>query len=280
MSNAVVRIVLFSVAILILTGILLSVLAFDSFRFLPGTDAPTEQITTDSVTADIRNIEIEWVAGSITLRKDPNVTQLVIQEESAVDSKHRMVLKQSGQTLKIKFSEEAVRVVGINVSNYTGKNLIVTVPEDWTCNSLEIDTASAEVVINDLTIREFDFDGASGDCRLTNCKVDEMDVDTASGKVDFSGTLQVLDCDAASADCTIEVSNVPRSIKLNALSGDLDLILPPDAGFSCVSKTASGSFDTDFDCDTVGSTYTHGDRACQIELDAASGDISILKGIA
>ena len=275
-SNAIVRIVLFSLAILLMASILLGVLLFDSFSFI---DSPTEQIQSDTVTADIRNIEIEWVAGSITFQTDPSITEIAIHEESSIDSKYQMVLKQVGQTLKIQYSDEKIKLVGINASKYSSKNLVITIPSGWICNSLEIDTASAEVIMENMTIREFDFDGASGDCRITSCDIGQMDMDTASGDIYFSGLLNTLDCDAASADCTIEVTNIPSSIQISALSGNLDLILPPDAGFTCVSDSMSGSIDTDFAVRRDTDGITCGDGSCKIKLSALSGDVSILKGL-
>lgn len=294
-SNAIIRIVLFSLAILILLGIFVSAMLVRSFMIDLNTsgvvdtvqsifdhdrEIPMEQIYVDSVTADIRNLEIEWVAGSITFQKDPNVTDISIHEFSPTDSKYQMVCKQSGQTLKIQFCEEDLGPLSLGINVDVSKDLVITIPADWACHSLEIDTAAAEVIMNDLTIQEFDFDGASGECRMTNCDIGELDIDTASGNVHFSGTLETLDCDAASADCTIEVINIPRSIKMDGLSGDLELVLPPNAGFTCNLDAMSSSFDTDFEFKMQNDQYVCGDGSCRIMVSALSGDVSILKGIA
>lgn len=287
-SNAIIRIIIFSLAILVLLSIMLGVFTFKSvltnvknvFSHVDpvGEEAVLEQMDIEYITPDIRNIEIDWVAGTITIQKDPYATEIVVNEFSSVDSKHRMVLKQSGQTLKIKFSEEdlSLSVFGVDVDC---KDLAITVPMNWECNSLEIDAAAAEVMVNDLDIQDFDFDGASGVCRINNCNVKKLDIDTASGDVLFSGTLETLDCDAASADCDIEVFNVPRSIKMDGMSGDLELILPPDAGFICDLDTMSGSFNSDFTFQTHDGTYVCGDGKCKINVNGMSGAVSILKGI-
>ena len=296
-SNAIIRIVLFSLAILILLGIFVSVMLVHSFvinlnesgvvdsmqSFFEHNENDTpeslEYIQTESITSSIRNIEIEWVAGSITFQKDPNVTDIAVYEFSPSDSKYRMVCKQSGQTLRIKFCEDDWRPISWGINDVISKDLVITVPESWTCDSLEIDTASAQVEISDLTMEEFDFDGASGECRMINCNIDEMDIDTASGNVSFSGTLDTLDFDAASADCTIEATNIPRSIELDGMSGDLELILPEDAGFICKLDTLSGSFDSDFTFKVHGDTYVCGSGDCKINVSAMSGDVRILKNI-
>lgn len=282
-TNAIIRIVVFSLAILVLVSILLGVLAYDGYTFstrsINATDS-LERIDMHNVTADIQNIEIEWVAGSITIQRDQYTTDITVNEFSPADSEYEMVLKQSGQTLKIKYSDQnTIKFPSFGVDVDISKDLVITVPMDWECGSLEIDTAAAEVVINDLTIDEFDFDGASGVCEMYNCNIREMDIDTASGDVHFSGTLQMLDCDAASADCYIEVTNIPQSIKMDGMSGDLELIMPPNAGFTCTLDTMSGDFESDFEFYKHGFAYIYGDGACEIKVSAMSGDVSILKGV-
>ena len=284
-TNAIIRIVLFSLAILVLVSILLSVFAANTFRFnfrngrTQQIEEVTSQLDIEYFTADIRKIEIDWVAGNITLQKDPYVKEINIQEISPIEIEHKMVLKRSGQTLKINYSDRGTVQFPFDTDLDISKDLIITVPMDWECDSLEIDTAAAEVVINDLTIREFDFDGASGICHLSNCNVGELDIDTASGDVYFTGTLETLDCDAASADCSIEVTNIPRSIKMDGMSGDLELILPTDAGFTCTMDTMSGDFESDFEFKSHNDTYICGDGDCMVEISGMSGAVSILKGI-
>lgn len=286
-TNAIVRIVLYTAAIIILMGILTTALMDHQYTYDPRFDygheiiptEPVQQITTENVTADIRNIEIEWVAGIITLQADQNATYISIIEHSSSNSEHKMVCKQSGQTLKIQFSEESFEFPSFGVNTDIRKDLVITIPADWECNSLEIDAAAAQVILNGPSIHEFDFDSASGSCSMINCDITNIDIDTASGDIDFSGTLDTLDCDAASANCSIEVFNIPSSIEMDSMSGDLELILPPDAGFTCSLDAMSGSFDSDFEFGTIGETYIHGDGNCKINVSALSGDVSILKGI-
>lgn len=282
-SNAIIRIILFSLAIFVLLGIMLGVLVFDAYRF-DTTERyrqieTLEQIDVHNINPNIQNIEIDWVAGSITFQNDSNASSISVGEFSPVESKYKMVLKQAGQTLKIQYAnDDSIKFrFGENID--LKKDLVITVPMDWECNSLEIDSAAAEVTLNDMVIREFDFDGASGSCRMNNCKIGELDMDTASGDIHYSGTLESLDCDSVSADCHIEVANTPRSIRIDGLSGDLTLVLPEDAGFTCELDAMSSSFDTDFDFRTYDDRYICGNGDCHIKVGAMSGDISILKGI-
>lgn len=288
-TNAIIRIIVFSLAIIVLSTILLSVLDQNYYiadgkiqSYEMAGPVPTEsvrEVNQHDISTQIQNIEIEWVAGSITIHRSDSLSNIHVSETCPAESEHKMVVKQSGQTLKIQFSDETIKLSSFGINVDVSKDLVITVPRNWNCNNLEIETASAEVLIDGMTIHEFDFDGASGVCNITNCDIQEMDIDTASGNVGFSGTLETLDCDAASADCKIEVTNIPRSVKLDAMSGDLELILPPDAGFTCNLDSMSGSFNSDFEFRTISETYIHGDGSCKINVSALSGDVSILKGL-
>lgn len=286
-SNAIIRIVLFTLAILILLGILLAVIGFDMYM-VDGrvqhdrhemTIEPVGAINQNFISAAVQNLDIEWVAGSITIMEDENATDIQITELSSSDTEHRMVCKQSGQTLKINFSEESIKLSGLGISLDVSKDLIITVPAGWKCNKLDIDAAATEVEIHGLEINKFDFDGASGELTLDNCNIKVLDIDTASGDVEFTGTLEELDFDAASAKFHAEFYQIPSNLKLDAMSGDLTVVLPEYCGFHLELDTMSGSFDSDFEFGTMGATYIHGDGACKIKVGAMSGDVSILKGI-
>lgn len=287
-TNAIVRIVLFSLAILILGGILLVVLCFGLLRADGNTHIEKYTETSDVVeqadinyySTQVRNIDIEWVSGTITILKNAAVSEITVTEYAPINTEHQMQCKQSGQTLKIKFSEESMKFPSFGIDVDVSKDLIITVPADWSCNSLDIDAAAAAVEIIDLSINELDFDGASGTLVLDSCDIDILDIDTASGNVEFSGTLKELDFDAASARFDGEFFNIPQKLDLDAMSGDMTLVLPEHSGFYLEHETVSGSFDSDFDFHTMGAHYECGDSACKIKISALSGDVNILKGVA
>lgn len=280
--NAIVRIIAYSLAIVILGSILIGSLSRDIFsmREFEPTEAIEEVLDIEYFTADVRNIEIDWVSGSIAIQRDAIITDIVVSEVSPANAKHKMVCRQSGQTLKIEFSEEKIALSGIHDNEFESKDLVIRVPDAWAGKNIEMDVATVGVNMDGITAAKFDFDGALGDCRLTDCNIDEIDIDTASGNITFTGTLDVLDCDAASADCSIVTFNTPHSIKMDTASGDLELVLPPDSDFSCKIDSLSKNLKTDFETTCEGNIYYHGDGACKIEMSAMRGDVSILKGLA
>ena len=290
-TNAIVRIVLFSIAIIMLLGILVIGLAAGLYLVDFGSSetshsaqslpmASENETNTSVVDADtIKNIEIDWVAGLITICPDENATGITISETCS-NSKYQMVCKSSGSTLKIEYCEDSISFpsFGITVKDTLSKDLTITVPSDWICDTLEIDAASASVEVAGLTIEEFDFDGASGICTLLDCHVGELDLDTASGDVRFSGSLDILDCDSASANCEISVTNLPSRISVDTASGNLELTLPDNCGFTCSLSSLSGHFTSDFATTSTGGNYLYGDGSCRIDVSAMSGDVTIRKG--
>ena len=290
-SNAIIRIALFSIAILVLLIVLgTGILAGSYMVNYKSEHHSSHPVVSDGivnqgvVNAEIHNIEIDWVSGSITVEPDANCTDIIISETGTIDEKYQMVYSTSGDTLKIQYCKDGIKFpsFGITINTSVSKDLVIRVPEGWTCDTLEIDTASAEVNLSNLTISEFDFDGASGVCTISNCHVDTLDMDTASGDIEFEGTLNRLDCDAASASCRLTVYNNPSYIDIDIASGDLELAIPEDCGFTCSLQAISGHFASEFETSTKSgshthSVHTHGDGSCRIEVDAMSGDVTIYK---
>lgn len=225
--------------------------------------------------SEISEIEINWVAGDILIQPG-NTDQITVQEDGVTDYKYAMVLRQKGDELQISFCDEAVgKYFGVHTRSDLEKDLTILVPPDWVCETLDIECASATVEVNDLTIREVDFDGASGTCEFENCTVGEMDIDTASGDVRFVGSLEMLDCDAASASIYAVLNNVPNRLDMDSMSGDLDITLPQNAGFALSMSGLNMDFESDFDTTMKNGNYVCGDGSCRINVDAMSGDVFI-----
>lgn len=301
--NALIRIIIWSIVIVVLSLIMLTTmgLARRSVSSSPLESLAPVPITTprmdtaqpdvyetefvydpdgkDTFAAgEISELEIEWVAGEILIQPG-NTDRITVKEDGLNDEKYAMVLRQKGDSLSIRFCEESIgNFIGFGSKTELNKDLTITVPVDWVCESLEIDAASATVEVNDMVIREVDFDGASGTCEFENCVVDEIDIDTASGDVWFVGELNILDCDAASASVYAVLSANPSRLDLDSMSGDLDITLPENAGFALSIGGMSTDFTSDFETTMKNGNYVCGDGSCRINVDAMSGDVTIRKG--
>ena len=291
--NAITRIIVWSIVIVLLVGILFSVMFGANHglsRRFEHTIAATEPLATHPPVYDgpraekdtfstsaVREIEIEWVAGDILIQPHDTDT-IMVREDGTFDAKYAMVVSCHDGELQVKFCEDAAsKLIGINTLNNLSKDLTIYVPRDWECEYLELDVASAKVEVNDMVIGEVDFDGASGTCEFENCTVGELDIDTASGDVRFLGELNILDCDAVSANVFAVLNNTPSRLDMDSMSGDLDIALPVDAGFTLSMNAMSKDFSSDFETVLHNGNYVCGDGRCRIKVDAMSGDVTIRK---
>ena len=293
-NNAITRIVLWSIVIVVLLGIMCCLMFGTPWSRRSGATesalvtAPDETMvsgwsaTVDdakySVSTDVvQKISIEWVSGDILIQPG-DVEEITFHEDNVNDEKYALVWKCRNNELDIRFCAENVSsFFGINTVTLS-KDLTIVVPRDWVCDSLEVDAASATLEVNDMTIREVDLDTASGTCEFENCTVDEIDIDTASGDIRFIGSLDTLSCDAASASVYAVLSNIPSRLDIDTMSGDLDITIPEDAGFTITMDTMSSEFSSDFDTTVKNGKQVCGDGRCRINISAMSGDVAIRKG--
>lgn len=286
-SSAIIRIIIWSLVIVILLGLLLAGLGFGEIRgsrfyrydtsteALDALNAPATGTASasdsDSVSADqVDKIAVDWVSGTVTIQPD-DVDEISFYEDS---SKYPMVWKLQNGKLTIRFCQEERFSFNLTVN----KNLTILVPRDFALDELELDAASTNLNASDMTIRSVELDIASGACRFQNCDVAELEVDTASGDVFFEGSLDSLDFDAASASFHGVLTNTPSRIDVDSASGNLELTLPEDTGFSVGLDGLSCDFSSDFATTVRNGRYTYGDGRCRIDMDGMSSDIIIHRG--
>ncbi len=226
----------------------------------------------DSVPAEpVLELEILWVAGSVTIQ--PGDTQEIVFSETGSSDKP-MVWRQTDKKLVIQFMEGDPKLFGQWVGNGS-KDLTVTVPRDWKPREIDVDSVSANVTMSDLTASDVEIDSVSGVCDLRSCIVDNLSTDSVSGNVQFTGSLGSLDCSTVSANCSIVTDRVPQEIELDCMSGDIELTLPQNAGFSVKMDGLKNNINSDFPISKTGGVYVSGDGSCQISMDSLSGELTI-----
>ena len=276
--NAIVRIILFSFLAVVLVSMLISGIALKQYQ-IPGVvvresfDAPV--VTGHKFRAgEIDRLKIQWAAGKIVLvpveGDEISVTEELLGEDKT------MVLKKDGDTLYVQYCEGAV-----GISFGTGsvkKNLYITVPQSWVCKGLEIDAASATVQGENLTIQELSSSTASGSHTFQNCTVEKLTMETVSGNLNYTGSLEKLNFNGVSAQADVVLTNLPKSIDVETVSGDLNLTLPKECGFTLEKDTVSGHFSSELETTEQNGKYIYGNGHCKIEIEGVSANIRIRKG--
>lgn len=285
--NAIIRIIVWSIVLIALISILAGFITYKLYlrdytaektvlEEAPLSVLPNEEELT--FPTELNEIEIEWIAGDIVIMAK-DIEEIVVFESDVSDEKYSLLWNVQGNRLEILFCEEQL-VSGFGISNTAklNKDLYIYVPMDWEAKSLEVDAASANMEIHNISAREIDFDGASGTCDFHNCNISDLDIDTASGDVNFTGTLDTLDFDAASASFIGDLQNTPSRIDMDSMSGSLDLALPEDCGFTLSMDGMSSRFNSDFYGTRMqNGSHVYGDGRCRINVDGMSCDVSIRK---
>lgn len=291
-SNAIIRIVIWSIVLLALIGTLGAFMTDELYLrdYTPAETAipvplattPQEVLPNEEtllLPADtIREIEIEWVAGDIViLGKD--VDYIYISESDVTDDEYSMVFQTVGEKLEIQFCVDRLMPdLGISHTADLSKDLYIEVPKYWEGKSIEIDSASTNVEMYNITLEEMDIDGADGTGDFQNCHISDLDIDAASADVYYQGTLERLDFDAASASFIGDLQNTPNRIDMDSMSGKLDIALPEDCGFTLTMDGMSCHLSSDFYGTSMkNGSHVYGDGRCRINMDGMDCDVNIRK---
>lgn len=251
-ANAITRIVIYSIIILLLVGILCTCLGLGTLTFNLGLGNGTPVNGEASVSAaDVNDLEIDWASGSVNIVVAD--TDCITFSESGGTNEYRMTYNISGDTLQLTYGTGKVQ---IGFTSIPSKDLTVTVPKDWTCGELEINAASVEVDITDLTVTELSLNGASN-------------------KLHFNGSVSKMDCDGASNNLELVCASKPSKIDIDGASCSLDLELPYDCGFRAELDGLSCDFDSDLDYKSSDGTHWYGDEHCKIDVDGVSCDVTV-----
>ena len=168
------------------------------------------------------------------------------------------MLPSSSNTAILENAPATKAVTNFGITSTVSKDLVVTVPEDWNCADLNIESVSADVSI-------------------TGTNADDVSLESVSGKLSMSGSVSNLSVDCVSADCDLWLNAGVRTIDMDGVSGDMTLYLPEEQGFTVSFDGISGNISTDFPTTVSDRTHTYGDGSCEIEVDGISGDINIKK---
>ena len=271
-GKAIARIVLFSMIALVLLCVLLAGLGLSSFAKPVSPQIVSVQSTGSEhefAPGEVSSIFISWASGDIDIQPADQDTVTVSEERSGGSS---MVVRHLGSTLEIEAGESKWR---LGVGKSTQKDLSIRVPRDWLCQSLEVSAAAADIRVDGLTITSVALNTASVNCAFIDCAVEKMQMNTASSDLDYSGVLKRMELKGASADCNLRLSDAPATIGMNTASGELNLFLPDNCGFTLNRSSLSGAFQSDFATTTENDRIVCGDGACQITFSSFSGDINI-----
>lgn len=264
-ANAITRIVLWSLVIVVLIGLAVTV-GSGGFGFSIGSgfysSISNGTVGNGSVdAAGVKELKIEWVGGSVHL-VTADTDKISFSETGVSDEKYRMVWEQRGDTLILAACKD-----NLGFGDWSGrklsKDLTVTVPKDFAAREIDIEYVSASVTLESISADKLELEGVSGRCEITNSRADTLRLNTVSGEVSYSGTARDVRLDTVSGDCRLELDETARKIRLDSVSGDLELKLPENLGCRVEHEAVSGKLQGDY----------HSGDDCEIDVDSVSGDL-------
>ncbi len=223
--------------------------------------------------AAVTNLDIEWSTGSVLVEYWDNDYILATEsaEEELSDSeqmRHRVL----GGTLSIK-SQPSMFGFFISIPE---KHLTVYLPRGTELSELRISAASGTLTVNGISAKQANIDSASAAISLSHCSFDSLDGDTLSGDLSFIGSARRIDLDTASGNINLTLHNTSDEIEIDSASGNAEITLPADhPGFRLEFDSASGDIVIPADARRFGDEITLGNGATEINMDSASGDLTI-----
>lgn len=141
---------------------------------------------------------------------------------------------------------------------------------------LDINSFSGNIAANDFSAENISIENVSGDVKLQNATADDITVNNVSGKINIDGEIEYITLDSVSGDLSYSTDSLcTNSISINTVSGDTDITLPENSGFTVINSSVSGKIKSGFEGRQLDENYVYGDGSTEIELNSISGSVSI-----
>lgn len=250
--NAIARIVLYSLVALVLTAVLAVGMAPDFFLYYLGDHSQPVEAAEGSVSADTtRRIKIEWAGGTVIIRRGTG-DDIFFYETVSEGNWCQMNYDWDEYTLSIRYGKGAVSGLG----KVPKKDLMIEVPEDWSCEELEINGAGLVVQIENLT-------------------VDTLELDGAGFELDFTGSITYLDADSAGAKLALHCLNQPEQLDIDGVGCKLDLNIPQNSGFTLYTNGLGCEVSTELPLTEQDGHKVFGNGKCSIHINGLGCYVTI-----
>lgn len=259
--NAIVRIILYAILALVLTGILVTSILADSFVFSIGSGSNNgiEVEYESSVEAENgMTLEINWAAGNVVVKREEDVDRIIFRETADTEIKHPMTYSYVDDTLELNHSNVSISF-GVNKPQNQKKNLVVVVPMDWKCEKLIINGAALDITLDDI-------------------KVEELEVDGAGMNIDFFGWVKSIEIDGAGCKADLTCTNSVQKIQMDGAGCDLTVTLPEESGFMVQMDGLACNYSTDIASYRENGNIVYGDQQCKIEVDGIGCHVGVYFG--
>lgn len=220
--------------------------------------------------ARVREIEVDWLGGSVmVVLTDDDSLSFAEMAYQDVPEEQRLSYALDGDTLKIDFCRS-----GHLLSSSPEKQLVLSIPRGLTLEKFEADTTAAAVNVTGLHTQTVDISTVSGGVDLA-AEAYEIDISTTGGCAAVDADFYQLDFSAVSGSLTLTMQRAAE-VDAETVSGGVTIHLPPSSyGFALDFETVSGTPEIAFDANGGDGHWTYGDKASTLNIDTASGNLSL-----
>lgn len=282
--NAIARIVVFSLLIVILSGILLS--GLNSDRFCWGNwsihvggavngvlTGGTEAAEMSFSPSDIDEIVVLWVNGNVEITGEETPT--ISYQTKNNNTEFETVYKLENRRLSIGFNGKKW-----NSGNIKSKNLSLRLPMVWSGKSIKVEAVSADVKLEDIGgANKIRVENVSGQISLVNIITPKLELSTVSGDMHLYTDCKELEVSSVSANCIVHFLNstCPEDVDFESVSGNLELNFPDGCGIDLELDGLKKNLETSLLFEKKGDRYYSAGALgiCKVDVETVSGSVKI-----
>lgn len=246
------RILLVIVLCLVLIAISLpGKLSFNSYQY---DDASRYTAGDGKIRQKVKNIDISWVAGDVNIALHGG-DEIILRETASrkLKTAEQMHWLLDGDTLYVKYVRS-----GKLFSSNLDKELTLLLPDGLKLDDVKVTCVSAQLEADLPETDSVRIESVSGPADVMLEKTENVRINTVSG------------------DVVLRTAAAPDSVKMDAVSADLTIQLPGNAGFTADVDSVSGNISGDL-LEGMGDVkeYTRGNGECSITMNSVSGDLHL-----
>ncbi|MDP4095161.1 MAG: DUF4097 family beta strand repeat-containing protein [Bacillota bacterium] len=145
-----------------------------------------------------------------------------------------------------------------NINTYKSDlKLDIYVPKAFT-KSLNINTVSGSLKVQDMNIEDFNFNSVSGELEANTLYTKNSSITSVSGDLNISGFKGDVTVKTTSGEITLNYAEFDNNININTVSGNTSLKLTDNAQFHIKYTTISGDIDSRYPITIQGKASSKG----------------------
>ena len=235
-----------------------------------GTYANSEKylIGSQEYEGELTTLNINWVAGTLTLVEDENATSIKVSEENSLSDAEKVYSYFHDNTLDVQYC--ASGFVGHIDSNQ--KNLTITYKPG--IEKLNVSLTSGTFKADALHTSEINLSLTSGKVEIDNVEASVINCSSTSGSITFSNVkTNKFNSSFTSGSATVNFEELNEA-KLDGTSGYIVLRTPEVGATVHVSQT-SGKTNSHREGTVSNGTYTYGDGSAKVSISLTSGTVEL-----